>query len=235
MRIAYLDCASGLSGDMTLAALIDAGVPLEQVQQGIDSLGLPSCRLVVEEVKKRGFRALQLRVEHEPEDAHRHLSQIEAMIQRSRLSPRQREVALAVFRRLAQAEAKVHGTTVEKVHFHEVGAVDSIADIVARAIAWDQLGVDRIECARWLRPGEDSSRLPTGGVRFPPQPRRNCWSGFRWPIFLSRESSTTPTGGAGGDSGRSVRPSAGDDDRADRLRLGTEGVSSCEPAAVDRG
>ncbi|MCA9260975.1 MAG: DUF111 family protein, partial [Planctomycetales bacterium] len=127
MRIAYLDCASGISGDMTLGALVDAGVDLELLQAGIDSLGLPSCRLVVQEVKKRGFRALQLTVEHEPEHAHRHLHHIDAMIERSSLTERQRELARSIFLRLAHAEAKVHGSTIEKVHFHEVGAVDSIA------------------------------------------------------------------------------------------------------------
>ncbi len=152
MRIAYLDCASGVSGDMMLGALVDAGVELAQVQAGIDSLGLPSCRLATEEVKKNGFRALQLTVEHEPEHAHRHLHHIVEMIDGSTLTPSQRELALRIFNRLAQAEAKVHGSTIEKVHFHEVGAVDSIADIVGSAIAWDLLGVDRIVC----------SAVPTG-------------------------------------------------------------------------
>src|SRR5687767_5329921 len=147
VRIAYLDCASGISGDMTLGALIDAGVDLAAVQAGVDSLGLPSCRLAVAEVKKRGFRALQLTVEHEPEHKHRHLHHITAMIEASTLTPRQRELANRIFLRLAQAEAKVHGSTIEKVHFHEVGAVDSIADIVGSAIAFDLLGVERIVCA----------------------------------------------------------------------------------------
>src|SRR5262249_13089461 len=141
MRMAYLDCASGISGDMTLGALIDAGVDLAAVQRGIDSLGLPSCRLVVEQVKKKGFRALQLTVEHEPEHKHRHLHHIQAMLNSSALTERARDMALRIFRKLAEAEAKVHGTTIEKVHFHEVGAVDSIVDIVGSAIGWDLLGV----------------------------------------------------------------------------------------------
>ncbi len=85
MKIAYLDCASGISGDMTLGALVDAGAPLDQIQAGIDSLGLPSCRLAVEEVKKKGFRATQLTVQHEPEHAHRHLHHITDMIDASRI------------------------------------------------------------------------------------------------------------------------------------------------------
>lgn len=147
MRIAYLDCASGISGDMMLGALIDAGVDLATVQAGIDSLGLPSCQLKTDEVKKQAFRALQLTVEHEEEHAHRHLHHIVAMIEGSSLTAVQQRQALAIFQRLAEAEAKVHGSTIEKVHFHEVGAVDSIADIVGSAIAWDLLGVDRIVCA----------------------------------------------------------------------------------------
>ena len=152
MRIAYLDCASGISGDMTLGALVDAGVDLAAIQSGIASLGLPGVRLVSTEVKKKGFRATQITVEHEPEHKHRHLHHITAMIEGSVLTPRQKELATRIFTRLAEAEAKVHGTTVQKVHFPEVGAVDSIADIVGAAIGWDLLGAERIM----------ASAVPTG-------------------------------------------------------------------------
>ncbi len=152
MRIAYLDCASGISGDMTLGALVDAGVDLAAIQAGIASLGLPGVRLVAAEVKKKGFRATQITVEHEPEHKHRHLHHITAMIDGSTLTPRQKELATRIFTRLAEAEAKVHGSTIQKVHFHEVGAVDSIADIVGSAIGWDLLGVERIV----------ASAVPTG-------------------------------------------------------------------------
>ena len=147
MKIAYLDCASGISGDMTLGALVDAGAPLSEIQAGIDSLGLPSCSLKTEEVKKKGFRATQLTVAHEPEHAHRHLHHITEMIDNSVLNDRQKDLAKRIFTRLGEAEAKVHGTTIRKVHFHEVGAVDSIADIVGCAIAFDLLGVERVECS----------------------------------------------------------------------------------------
>ncbi len=147
MRIAYLDCASGISGDMMLGALIDVGVDLAKVQRGIDSLGLPSCQLVCEEVTKQAFRANQLTVHHEPEHAHRHLHHIVELIENSQLTPSQKTLAIKIFRRLAEAEAKVHGSTLEKVHFHEVGAVDSIADIVGSAIAWDLLKIDQIVCS----------------------------------------------------------------------------------------
>src|SRR5262245_41960033 len=147
MRIAYLDCASGISGDMTLGALVDAGAELAAIQAGIDSLGLPLCRLVQSEVKKRGFRATQITIEYEPEHKHRHLHHITAMIEKSVISPRARELATRICTRLAEAEAKVHGTTIEKVHFHEVGAVDSIADIVGSAIGFDLLGIERVICS----------------------------------------------------------------------------------------
>ncbi|PQO30889.1 nickel pincer cofactor biosynthesis protein LarC [Blastopirellula marina] len=147
MKIAYLDCPSGIAGDMTLAAMIDAGVPLELLQQGIASLGLPGVRLAVEEVKRHGFRALHLTVEHEPEHAHRHLHHIDAMIDAGDLTAAQKELAKRIFLKVGEAEAKVHGSTLQKVHFHEVGAVDSIADIVGAAIGWDYLGVDRIVCS----------------------------------------------------------------------------------------
>ena len=99
------------------------------------------------EAKKKGFRATQITVAHEPEHKHRHLHHITAMIDAGALSPRQKELAVRIFTRLGEAEAKVHGTTIQKVHFHEVGAVDSIADIVGSAIGWDLLGIERAICS----------------------------------------------------------------------------------------
>ncbi|OHB79981.1 MAG: TIGR00299 family protein [Planctomycetes bacterium RBG_16_64_10] len=152
MRAAYLDCQSGISGDMMLGALIDAGIDLAIIQAGIDSLGLPGCHLRRSEVKRHGFRATQVVVEHPPEHVHRRLPDVVALIERSALSARQQGLATDIFARLAQAEANVHGTTTEAVQFHEVGAVDSIADIVGTAIGWDLLRVDRA----WAAP------VPTG-------------------------------------------------------------------------
>jgi len=147
MKIAYLDCASGISGDMTLGALVDAGVDLAALNAGIQTLGMPNVRLVATTVKKKGFRATQITVEHEPEHKHRHLHHITAMIDGSALTAPQKDLAHRIFRRLAEAEAKVHNSTIEKVHFHEVGAVDSICDIVGAAIGWNLLGAERIVCS----------------------------------------------------------------------------------------
>ncbi len=195
MRIAYLDCASGISGDMTLGALIDAGVDLAAVQAGIDSLGLPSCRLAVREAKKCGFRATQLTVEHEPEHKHRHLHHIEAMIAGSTLTERQRDLARRIFCKLAEAEAKVHGTTIEKVHFHEVGAVDSIADIVGSAIAWDLLGVQRVVCSP-VPTGRGFVEIAHGRCSIPAPATGELLRNVPLASFDCEGELTTPTGAA---------------------------------------
>ena len=90
MRLAYLDCASGISGDMMLGALVDAGVDLARLSEAVGSLGLPGCRLSARQVKKKGFRATQVTVESEPESGHRHLGEILEMIDGGGLSPRQK-------------------------------------------------------------------------------------------------------------------------------------------------
>lgn len=153
-RIAYFDCLSGISGDMTLAALLDLGADIGRVRCGIGSLGLPDCEIAVRPVKKCGFRALQVEITHPEQHAHRHLHHIHEMIdQAAEVSPRAKSSAKRIFQEMAVAEAKVHGSTIEKVHFHEVGAVDSIADIVGSAIALDDLGIDEVV----------ASPVPTGG------------------------------------------------------------------------
>lgn len=195
MRIAYLDCASGISGDMTLGALVDAGVDLATLQSGIDSLGLPSCRLVASEVKKKGFRATQIVVEHEPEHAHRHLHHITEMIDRSTLTERQKQLAGDIFLRLAKAEAKVHGSTIEKVHFHEVGAVDSIADIVGAAIGWDLLGVDRVVSSP-IPTGTGFIEIAHGRCAIPAPATAELLAGVPLADFAPEGELTTPTGAA---------------------------------------
>lgn len=195
MRIAYLDCASGISGDMMLGALVDCGADLAAVQAGIDSLGLPSCQLAVEEVRKRGFRALQLTVRHEPEHAHRHLHHIQEMIDRSALTPRARDLATRIFAKLAAAEAKVHGTSIEKVHFHEVGAVDSIADIVGTAIAWDMLGIEKTKCSP-IPTGRGFVEIAHGRCSIPAPATAELLKGVPLAPHEAQGELTTPTGAA---------------------------------------
>jgi uncharacterized protein (TIGR00299 family) protein len=195
MRIAYLDCASGISGDMTLGALIDAGAELATIQAGINSLGLPSCRLVRTEVKKKGFRATQITIEHEPEHKHRHLHHITAMIDGSTLTARQKDLAKRIFQKLAEAEAKVHGSTIEKVHFHEVGAVDSIADIVGSAIGFDLLGVERIICSP-VPTGHGFVEIAHGRCSIPAPATGELLRGIPLAALNVEGELTTPTGAA---------------------------------------
>lgn len=195
MKIAYLDCRSGISGDMTLAALVDLGVPLEQIQAAVDSLGLKDCRLEASTVKKHGFRATKIDVVHPPEHAHRHLSHITRMIDGSQLTPRQQDLAKRIFTRLGEAEAKVHGTSVEKVHFHEVGAVDSIADVVGAAVAWDLLGVDRIVCSA-IPTGCGEIEIAHGRVSVPAPATAELLRGVPLAACEIPHELTTPTGAA---------------------------------------
>jgi uncharacterized protein (TIGR00299 family) protein len=195
MRIAYLDCSSGISGDMTLGALVDSGVPLDALNAAITSLGLPGVKLVACEVKKLGFRATQITVEHEPEHKHRHLSHIEAIIEQSKLTPPQKATALAIFRRLAEAEAKVHGTTVEKVHFHEVGAVDSIADVVAAAVGWDLLGAERLVVSP-IPTGTGRITIAHGEINVPAPATAELLRGIPLAASSVEAELTTPTGAA---------------------------------------
>src|SRR5439155_26827511 len=145
------------------AALIDAGVDMQAICRGVASLGLP-IKLEVEKVRKGGFAATAVRVEAPEEHSHRGLAQIEEMLQGGTLSSRQRELAQRIFRRLAEAEAAAHGLPLERIHFHEVGALDSIADIAGAAIGLDLLGAERftsrsvptgsgtVQCAHGLMP-----------------------------------------------------------------------------------
>ena len=180
---------------MTLGALIDAGADIAAIQAGIDSLGLPSCRLVNTQVKKQGFRATQITVEYEPEHKHRHLHHITAMIDGSTLSDRQKELATRIFRKLAEAEAKVHGSTIEKVHFHEVGAVDSIADIVGAAIGFDLLGVERIICSP-IPTGHGYVQIAHGRCSIPAPATGELLRGIPLAALDVEGELTTPTGAA---------------------------------------
>lgn len=180
---------------MMLGALVDFGAELAVIQAGIDSLGLPSCRLVATEVKKRGFRATQITVEHEPEHKHRHLHHITAMIDGSTLNDHQKSLTKRIFHGLAEAEAKVHGSTIEKVHFHEVGAVDSIADIVGTAIGYDMLGIERLICSP-IPTGRGYVEIAHGRCSIPAPATAELLRGVPLVEFDVEGELTTPTGAA---------------------------------------
>ena len=195
MKLAYLDCASGISGDMMLGALVDAGIDLATLNDAVDSLGLRGLRLVGEEVRKKGFRATQVRVEYEPEHIHRHLDDILALIDASQIGPKAQQMARRIFTRLAEAEAKVHGTAIQQVHFHEVGAADSIADIVGAAVGWDLLGVDRI-VASPVPTGTGRIRIAHGECSIPAPATAELLQGIPLVQSAVAQELTTPTGAA---------------------------------------
>ena len=153
MRLAYFDCISGVSGDMTLAALVAAGWPAAELQQLPARLKLEGVTISVQPVRRGPFAATKVDVEAPAQQQHRHLHHIAAIIDAAAVSQSVRTRSLAVFQRLAEAEAEVHGSTVAKVHFHEVGAVDAIVDIVGALVGLEALGIERVE----------ASTLPVGG------------------------------------------------------------------------
>jgi len=147
MKLAYFDCFSGISGDMVLGALVDAGVDLRALEAELRKLNLEGWNISAEKVQRKAIRATKVNVETKETHHHRHLSPILKMIDSAALAPRAAERARQIFRRLGEAEAKVHNISIEKVHFHEVGAVDSIIDIVGSAIGFELLGIDSFACS----------------------------------------------------------------------------------------
>lgn len=194
-KIAYLDCGSGISGDMTLAALIDIGVGLDNLNRALGSLNIPGLELRAVEVKRRGFRAVRVTVEAEPEREHRNLRQIQSLIDGSNLTDRQKDLALRIFNILGKAEARVHGLPIEKVHFHEVGAFDSIADVVGSAIGWDLLGVDRV-VASPVPTGHGKIRIAHGECSIPAPATAELLHGVPLAESPIEHELTTPTGAA---------------------------------------
>ena len=194
MRIAYFDCFSGIAGDMTLAALTDAGVDPGAIRAAVASLGLP-CELTFETVQRGGFRANYAKVVAPHEHVHRHLHHIEAIIDKSILTPRQNELAKRIFRKLGEAEARAHGIELKKVHFHEVGAVDSIVDIVGAAVGLDLLGVDRIEASP-VPTGNGWVRAAHGKMSLPAPATAELLKGIPIAATTIDKELTTPTGAA---------------------------------------
>lgn len=151
MRVAYFDCFSGISGDMALGALIAAGAGEDALLSGLQRLQLPGWKLEVRSVERNGIGATDVQVmvdaEHSAAEHHRHLPDIVRLIERSGLPAAVKRNAVSVFQKLAQAEATVHRKQPDEIHFHEIGAVDAIVDIVGACLALDLLGIERIECS----------------------------------------------------------------------------------------
>ena len=144
MRIATFDCFSGISGDMCLGALVSAGWPASELEALPARLRLDGVRIEARAARRGPFAATQVEVRFPQQQPHRHLHHVTALIDAADLAPDVREKSRAVFRRLAEAEAEVHGSTVEKVHFHEVGAVDALVDVVGTVEGLRALGVQAV-------------------------------------------------------------------------------------------
>ena len=200
MKVCYIDAFSGISGDMTVGALLDAGAPPDALLDALRSLET-GARYEVEKTRRGGVTASKFRVilpEH-PGGAHghshRHLKHILAMIEKAPISDRAKSDASRVFRNLGHAEAHVHGVPIEKVHFHEVGAADSIADIVGACVALDLLGVDQIYTSA-INVGSGTVKTEHGVLPVPAPATAELLTGK--PIYSCGPAVelTTPTGAA---------------------------------------
>lgn len=145
--LAYFDCFSGISGDMLLGALIDVGWSLERLQAVVDQLQLKDVRVEAQRVEKQGISATWVQVIAPHEHVHRGRNDLVGMITHAHLSEQVQTRAIAVVDALAQAESKVHNVPVEEIHFHEVGAVDTIVDIVGAVTGLDELGITEVYCS----------------------------------------------------------------------------------------
>ncbi|MFZ9739634.1 MAG: nickel pincer cofactor biosynthesis protein LarC [Prochlorotrichaceae cyanobacterium] len=199
MKIAYFDCPTGIAGDMCLGALIHAGVPLEYLEESLAKLGITEeYTLSLETVQRRGMAASKLQVNLKVSNPPvRHLATIETLIGNAHLPPVVEAWSLAIFRKLALAEAAVHGSTPEAVHFHEVGATDALVDIVGTCLGLHWLGIEAVYCSA-LPTGGGTVRAAHGRLPVPVPAVLQLWQMGQVPIYgneIDREL-VTPTGAA---------------------------------------
>jgi len=197
MRIAYFDCFSGAAGDMIVASLLDAGADPQALHDALASLGVAGYHVAISKCNKQGFAATRFSVALDPDanQPHRHLAQIEKIVQASTLGAAVKSKSCKIFMRLAQAEAAVHGTTPDRVHFHEVGAVDAIMDVVGVVVCLDSLGVVKVVCSP-IPTGWGVVECAHGTMPVPAPATAELLKGV--PLAAGAESGelTTPTGAA---------------------------------------
>jgi uncharacterized protein (TIGR00299 family) protein len=196
MRVLYFDCFAGVSGDMMIGALLDLGLDFNHLKEGLSSLGLGGYSITAEKVKRGAIAATKFNVEVDEKDQlARHLRDIVEMIDRASLSERVKRDSIRVFTRLGEAEARVHNTTIDRVHFHEVGAVDSIIDVVGAVIGFEALGVERFYSSP-LRVGHGSVKTAHGLLPVPAPATADLLGGV--PIYAGEFEGefVTPTGAA---------------------------------------
>ena len=152
MKIAYFDCFSGISGDMTVGALLDAGLKVETLEKELKKLGLSGYRLEVNKVTKKGISATQFKVKIKEEGVERRFKDILTILEESKLDEEIKKETIKIFFNIAQVESKIHQKDIDKIHFHEIGGLDSIIDITSAVIGIKTLGIEEIY----------SSALPVG-------------------------------------------------------------------------
>lgn len=195
MKLAYFDCFSGISGDMTLGALVDAGLDTEKLRAGLRGLQVPGWEMGAEKVWKNGMSATYVKVKTEDSSKHRSLSVILDILEKSTLEKPVREMAAAIFKKLGAAEATVHDVPIEKIHFHEVGAVDAIVDIVGACIGFHELGIEKFACSA-LNVGGGTAKMAHGVLPVPAPATARLLQGL--PTYSNgvQKELVTPTGAA---------------------------------------
>ncbi|HEY5681323.1 MAG TPA: nickel pincer cofactor biosynthesis protein LarC [Pseudomonadales bacterium] len=199
MRTLYYDCFSGISGDMHIGAMVDVGVPVDYLATELDKLCLADeFRLQIEPASKMGIAGTKATVVIDParpQPPARHLADVRSIIESAGYEEPVATTALGIFQRIADAEALVHGTTPDKVHFHEVGATDSIVDIVAAAVCIHQLAVDRVMCGP-IEVGSGVVRCAHGIMPVPAPATALLLEGVPCHFGRVDGEATTPTGAA---------------------------------------
>ncbi|MRR55863.1 MAG: nickel pincer cofactor biosynthesis protein LarC [Deltaproteobacteria bacterium] len=197
MKILYFDCYAGISGDMTVGALLDLGVPLSFLKEELAHLPIPPAdyALSAEETFRRSIRATKFGVQVIKDQPHRHYSDIAGMIEGSALTDEVKLKAGRIFRRLAEAEAKVHGVELSRVHFHEVGALDSIIDIVGTALCLQYLGIEELYASA-LPLGSGYVETAHGRLPVPAPATAELLRGLPVHAELGAGERVTPTGAA---------------------------------------
>ena len=199
-KLVYLQCPTGISGDMCLGALVDVGVSLKYLIKYLQGLVIQEdYRLYSEKVHRQGQIATKVHVDltNHNHHHHRHLPEIQALINKANLPPQVTQWSLAIFEQLAIAEGKVHGITPDKVHFHEVGATDAIIDIVGTCLGLDYLGVKEIYCSP-LPTGGGTVKAAHGRLSVPVPAVLQLWQTRQVPIYRNgiEKELVTPTGAA---------------------------------------
>lgn len=197
MKIAYFDTISGISGDMTLGAFVSAGIPLERLSAELKKLGLSGFELEARHVERSGIAAVKLEViVSDTASYHKNLSDIQRLIDQSALGENVKTQAKKIFNEVARAEAKIHNSTLDKVHFHEVGAVDSLVDIVGTAICLDHAGIQAVYSSPVKLGSQGFVDTEHGKLPVPTPAALEILKGY--PTVLTDVSSelTTPTGAA---------------------------------------